>query len=299
MRIIVFGAGALGSVIGGLLTRRHEVTLIGREAHMTAIEESGLSIGGVVEGVFLPHVATELKGSEEADVVIVTVKAKDAETALEAVRPVVARGARLVVIQNGLSILRTAAKEPGMIVGVTTLGAMYASPGKVAYSGEGDTYFGTVKGGEEAPKEVADAFTAVGLDSFVAKDIVREVWMKAVINASANPVTAIARCRNGDLVKDESLMLLLRDLCMESVAIARSCGIDIAPEEALGRIEGILRRTAANKSSMLQDVERGRRTEIDEITGELVRSAREKGIEARMNLAMYLLVKSIDDRRPR
>jgi 2-dehydropantoate 2-reductase len=123
--------------------------------------------------------------------------------------------------------------------------------------------------------------------------------MKAVISASANPLTAIARCKNGELIKDENLTLLWRDLCLEAVAVAQGCGIDIRPEEALDRIEMILRRTAANKSSMLQDVERGRRTEIDEITGEIVRSAREKGIEARMNLAMYLLVKNIDRGRGR
>ncbi len=91
MKIIIYGAGALGSVIGGLLTRRHDITLVGREAHMTAVAESGLSISCVVEGLFLPHTATELKGDEQADAVIVTVKAKDLGPALDAVRPVVQR----------------------------------------------------------------------------------------------------------------------------------------------------------------------------------------------------------------
>ncbi|MDD1770569.1 MAG: 2-dehydropantoate 2-reductase [Methanomassiliicoccales archaeon] len=297
MRIVVFGAGALGSVVGGLLTRRHQVTLIGREAHMRATEESGLSIGGVVEGVFLPNVATELDGSMEADAVIVTVKARDLETALASVRPLLDKGTQLVVMQNGLSLLRTVAKRPeGTLIGVTSLGAMYASPGKVVYAGEGDTYFGSLKGGEEAAKEIAETFSSVGLDSFVSKDIVRDVWMKAVVNASANPLTAVARCRNAELLKNEHLALLWRDLCLEAAAVARGCGIDIQPEEALDRTEGILRKTAANKSSMLQDVERGKRTEIEEITGEIVKSAREKGIEAKMNLTMLLLVESIDNR---
>jgi len=176
---------------------------------------------------------------------------------------------------------------------------MYACPGKVVYAGEGDTFFGMLKGDEEGAKEIADAFTEVGLDSFVSKDIVREIWMKAIVNAAANPVTAIARCKNGELLKDENLSLLWRDLCLEAVAVARGCGLDIEPEEALDRTEEILRRTAANKSSMFQDVERGKRTEIEEITGELVRSAKEKGVEARMNLAMYLLVKSIDEKKIR
>jgi 2-dehydropantoate 2-reductase len=266
---------------------------------MTAVTESGLSISGIVEGLFLPETKTQLDGSEDADAVIITVKAKDLATALDSTRPIVQRGAKLVVIQNGLSILKAAAKEPAMIIGVTMLGATYACPGKVVFAGEGDTFFGTIKGGEGAAKDIAEAFNSVGLDSYVSEDVVRQVWVKAIGNAAANPLTAIARCKNGELLKDENLSLLLRDLCLEGVTVAQGCGLDIDPEEELELLENTLRRTAANKSSMLQDVERGRTTEIEEITGELVRFGREKGIEARMNLTMYLLVKSMDEKRTR
>jgi 2-dehydropantoate 2-reductase len=300
MRIVIFGAGALGSVVGGLLTRRHEVTLVGRGAHMRAIDESGLSISGMVEGVFLPRTTTVLDSRSDADAVIVTVKSKDLEAAFEAVRPLVDRGALLVIMQNGLGLLKKVAKErKDAVIGVTWLGATFVVPGKVVYAGEGETYFGSLSPGTEGPARITEAFASVGLDSHVSGDVTKDVWVKAIANASVNPPTAILRCKNGDLLREESLSLLWRDLCLEAAAVARACGIDIQPEEALDRVEDTLRRTAGNKSSMLQDIEKGRRTEIDEITGEIVRGAKDKGLEARMNLAMMLLIETIEARQAR
>jgi 2-dehydropantoate 2-reductase len=300
MRVAVFGAGALGSVVGGLLSRRNEVTLIGRSAHMQAIEHNGLVVGGMVEAVFVPQAVSEVSQVHEVDIVIVTVKAYDTLEALEAVRPLLDKGAVLVLLQNGLRQLTVMSEgHIGSIIGITSIGATYVSPGKVVYTGIGDTYFGSLSGATEQAERIAEMFTSVGLDSEVPSDIRREVWAKAVINASINPITALVRCRNGGVLKNEGLLALSELLCDEGVSVARAQGIELSAEQTFEKVLEVLRRTAENRSSMLQDMERGKRTEVDDINGEIVRLGKEKGIDARTNRALTLLIEGLSAQNSR
>ena len=300
MRIAVFGAGALGSVVGGLLSRRNEVTLIGRSAHMQAIEHNGLVVGGMVEAVFVPQAVSEVGQVHEVDIVIVTVKAYDTLEALEAVRPLLDKGAVLVLLQNGLRQLAIMSEgHMDSVIGVTSIGATYVSPGKVSYAGIGDTYFGSLSGATEQAERIAEMSTSVGLDSEVPSDIRREVWAKAVINASINPITAFVRCRNGGVLKNEGLLALSELLCDEGVSVARAQGIDLSAEQTFEKVLEVLRRTAENRSSMLQDMERGKRTEVDDINGEIVRLGKEKGIDARANRALTLLIEGLSAQNSR
>jgi 2-dehydropantoate 2-reductase len=295
MRIVVFGAGSLGSLVGGLLTRRNEVTLIGRQPHVQAIEESGLVIAGMVEAVVVPRAAEDIRGLPPADLVLVTVKSYDTQEALEAIRPLVSDSTLVVSLQNGLNNagLVTRAFPGRAVIGVTSLGATKSGPGRVFYAGEGDTYFGTVQGDPEDAARVAETFNSVGLDSYVTDDIMAEVWAKAIINAAVNSLTAIARCKNGGILKDESLKRLAELACLEGERVAKANGIELGAEPMFERTKLVLRRTSENKSSMLQDVERRKRTEVDEISGEIVRRALASGVEAPVNHTLWLLVRSI------
>jgi len=295
MRIVVFGAGSLGSLVGGLLTRRHEVTLIGRQQHVQAIEESGLVIAGMVEAVVVPRAQEDIRGLPPAEMVIVTVKSYDTKDALEAIRPLVSTGTLVVSLQNGLknAELLSNAYPGGAVIGVTSLGATKSGAGRVFYAGEGDTYFGNLNGDASIAQKVVDVFNSVGLDSYLADDIMTEVWSKAIINSAINPLTAIARCKNGRILKDKNLLELAEMACLEGVMIAKACGVQLPEEETLDRLKSVLRKTSENKSSMLQDVEKKRRTEIDEITGELVRRGQTVGMDAGVNRTLCLLVLSI------
>ncbi len=295
MRIVVFGAGSLGSLVGGLLTRRHEVVLIGRRPHVQAIEESGLVLAGMVEAVMVPRAQENVQGLPPADLVIITVKSYDAREALEAIRPLVSEGTLVVSLQNGLrspGLLNDA--YPGRsVIGVTSLGATSSGPGRVYYAGEGDTFFGVLSGDTGIAGKVADAFNSVGLDSYVTDDIMSEVWAKAIINSSINPITAIARCKNGRVLKDPDLLTVAESACTEGGRIAEASGVKLSEEMLIERLRTVLRKTSENKSSMLQDIERRRRTEIDDITGELVRIADASGVEAPVSRTLLLLVRSI------
>lgn len=299
MRVMVFGAGALGSVVGGLLTRRHEVVLVGREAHVRAIEQSGLVIGGMVEAVFVPEAATSPEGLGTFDLVIVTVKAYDTASALGLIAPALGEGTAVVSLQNGLQNAELLARtHPGRgVVGVTSMGANLIGPGKVLYAGQGDTFFGSAGAPPRMVQRVAQAFNEVGLDAEVADDIGAEIWLKGIVNASINPLTAIARCKNGRLLLDEDLLEVSRAACEEAAAVAAAAGIGLGGREPFGAVMDVLRRTAENRSSMLQDMERRKRTEIDEITGEIVRRGKELGVGCPVNHALWHLVRSLSQGR--
>ncbi|MEM0449268.1 MAG: 2-dehydropantoate 2-reductase [Methanomassiliicoccales archaeon] len=295
MKIVVFGAGSLGSLVGGLLTRRHDVTLIGRPAHMKAIEESGLVITGMVEAVVVPRTAERVSDVPEADMVLITVKAYDTAKALAEIKPIVNSATRVVSLQNGLSnpTLLDKAYPWQSVIGVTNLGATKSGNGRVFYAGEGDTYFGTLRAPRNMAEEVAEIFTSVGMDAFVSDDIMREVWIKAIVNSAINPLTAIVRCKNGKLLQDEDLRELCHAVCREGEAIAKACGRDLGDKDPFALALDILRKTAENRSSMLQDVEKRRRTEIEEITGELVRKGEENGVQAQVNKTLWHLIRSL------
>lgn len=295
MKVVVFGAGSLGSLVGGLLTRRHEVTLVGRQAHVQAIEESGLVITGLVEAVVVPRAAESLQGIGPAEMVVITVKAYDTARALEQIGPLVGPGTIVVSLQNGLTIaeMLDAAFPSNGVVGVTAMGATRSGNGRVFYAGEGDTFFGVLSSPKELALRAAEAFTSVGMDAYASDDIITEVWSKAIVNASINPLTAVARCKNGKVLQDPDLRALSEAASREGAAIAKACGVDLGEEDAFERTKDVLRRTAENRSSMFQDVERRRRTEIDEITGELVRRGEAAGAEAPVNRALWHLVRAL------
>jgi 2-dehydropantoate 2-reductase len=295
MRVVIFGAGSLGSLVGGLLTRRHDVTLVGRQPHIQAIEESGLVIAGMVEAVVVPHAVESVSGLQQADMVVITVKSYDTKAALEAVRPLVAEGTLVVSLQNGLNNaeLITMAYPGKAVIGVTSLGATKSGPGRVYYAGEGDTHFGVWKGDNRIAEKVAEVFNSIGLDSNVTEDIMSELWAKAIINAAINPVTAIARCKNGRILKDESLLKVAEMACREGERAAKANNVDLGDGDMFDRVKLVLRRTSENRSSMLQDVERRKRTEIDEISGEIVRRAEKAGVDTPVNRALWLLVSSV------
>lgn len=295
MRIVVFGAGSLGSAVGGLLTRRHEVTLVGRQAHVQAIEESGLVITGMVEAVVVPKATEKVQGLPPADMVVVTVKSFDTAGALEEVRPLVREDTLVVSLQNGLNnaALLDAAYPRNAVVGVTSMGATRTANGRVFYAGEGDTYFGTLSAPVALASKVAEAFSSVGLDSYASDDIMAEVWSKAIVNASINPLTAIVRCKNGRVLQDEHLRAIAEGASREGAAIAEACGIDLGKGDPFEKVKDVLRRTAENRSSMFQDIERKKRTEIDEISGELARRGEGAGVDAPINRTLWCLVRSL------
>ena len=271
MDIVVFGAGSLGSLVGGVLAREHRVTLVGRTRHLEAVNASGLQISGAIEETASPRASTTTP--PRADIAVVTVKAFDTPTAAAALADC-SLGAALS-LQNGLGNEAQLAQHLAcpVLAGTCTYGARAADPGHVECTGVGEIVLGARNGGAStAAEEVGAAFAAAGLDTTVAEDMPRRLWEKLAVNCGINATTALARVQNGAIV-DGPAGETARIAAREVAQVARDHDIDISATEATAAVAEVARTTAANTSSMAQDVQTGRQTEIDAINGYVVEHA--------------------------
>lgn len=291
MDIVVFGAGSIGSLLGGLLANEHDVTLVGRQPHVDHIRDEGLTVEGLESMTVWPQARTSVGGCE-ADLALVTVKSYDTDAAAAALGS--ASFDVVCSVQNGLSNEARLAEELSVPVlgGTTTYGATLVEPGVVNMTGDGTVTIGWYRGGTPASIDhIATAFETAGITVDVSDDIDRTLWHKLAINAAINPVTALARVRNGALA-DGPLAALARSAGRETVAVADEHGVSLDESTVLADIESVARDTASNHSSMLQDIQRNRRTEIDAINGAVVDRA--KTVDVPVNEALLTLIKEVE-----
>ncbi|MCD6512943.1 MAG: 2-dehydropantoate 2-reductase [Thermoplasmata archaeon] len=290
MKFIVYGAGAIGSLFAALLSENHEVLVVGRKEHIEAIFRHGLIVEGITNGVFYPE--TEYDGSRY-DVIILSTKAYDTETAIKeavekfGVMPVVS-------IQNGLRNEERIAEHVGwenVVGGVTTHGVTFMEPGRIKHAGRGKTLLGGFLSNEMANR-IAKAFNESGIETVVTEDIMEEIWRKSIVNSAINGLTALLRCRNGELKKIKEIVM---EICEEGEKIAMAYGYDI--HDAFERAMEVIDNTSMNYSSMLQDVLNGKRTEVEEINGAIAEMGRKKGINACMNDVITKLIKGMENVR--
>ena len=273
MDVCMFGAGSLGSLIGGILARTHDVTLVGREPHVSAIDSDGLRLTGALDEQVWP--AARTTPPDRADLAIVTVKSFDTEAAAHALADVNLDGA--LSLQNGMGNEETLAAHLAcpVLAGTCTYGARLAEPGTVECTGVGEIHLGPRAGGTSALADgVGEAFQSAGLDAAVDADMPRRLWEKLSVNAGINATTALARLSNGALVEGPAGGVA-REAARETARVASAEGAGLTPDAAAAQMRAVAETTAPNTSSMQQDVLAGRRTEVDAINGYVVKQASE------------------------
>ena len=273
MHIAVVGAGSLGSLLGGVLAREHDVTLVGRDPHMERVASDGLDVTGVEQFHVSPAARTD--APESADLAVVAVKSYDTADAAKQLADC-DLGACLSV-QNGMGNEATLADtlDCPVLAGTCTYGARLESPGTVAFTGHGEVALGAREGGtSETAERVGAAFAEAGVETTVATDMPTRLWAKLAVNTAINATTALARVENGALA-DGPGKSLAADAARETARVAREQGASLSDQRAVELTRRVAEDTAANRSSMLQDVENDRRTEIDAINGYVVSAAAE------------------------
>lgn len=269
MEIAVLGAGSLGSLVGGVLARGHEVTLVGRDPHVATVRTEGLRVEGLESFVVHPAATTD-DGGLTADLAVVTTKAFDTPAAAEAL----ATGdvGSVCSLSNGMGNEVTLAErlDAPIVAGTTALGATLDAPGRVAWLGRGDTVVGPwTDGADAAARRVGETFDDAGLPTTVTDDVRARLWEKLAANAAINPLTALAGVRNG-AVLEEPLGGTAAAAAREVGRAARESGVDLSDDAAVESVARVARATAENRSSMAQDLDASRRTEVDAINGHVV-----------------------------
>lgn len=299
MTVSIFGCGALGSLLAFKLVRAGiEVRVCQRPgAQFDAVQANGITFldrEGNIEKAKCT-VLPSLEGIEPADLVLVLVKAyQTKEAALQIKRHVSPNGIALT-LQNGLGNAETLARELGedhVAAGTCTYGAHRVGPGIVAWGGDGVIRFGPWKRGRDVGP-VEGLLARAGLEVKVEPDPRRALWEKVILNASVNTVSALTRLKNGQMLEMPTAVKLMKELAEEGIHAARLAGEEIDNGSMWDLVRSVLCKTAENRTSMLQDVENGRETEVDAIVGTLVEQARSKGETLARLETVYSLVKCL------
>ncbi|ADJ13509.1 ketopantoate reductase family protein [Halalkalicoccus jeotgali] len=272
MRIVLFGAGSLGSLLGGLLAREHDVVLVGRDPHVAAIREDGLRVGGEFDYRIDPEVTTDGTGLTAA-LALVTVKSYDTDEAARTLST--GEFGTALSLQNGLGNEERLAAELDcpVLAGTASYGARLIEPGAVECTGLGRVVLGPPEGGESTlATMIGEAFAESGLETTVADDMPRRLWVKCAVNTAINPLTALTGTKNG-VVLDEPAWPIAREAAHETARVARESGVDLSEEMVVDALERVASATRGNTSSMAQDLRKGRRTEIDAINGYVAQQA--------------------------
>jgi 2-dehydropantoate 2-reductase len=261
-----------------------------------AIKSRGLRVEGVTDLHLKIEAATGIQDFEP-ELVLLTVKAYDTEKAVRESLEYFTPETVVMSLQNGLDNLEKITRYMGdrVLVGLTSHGVTFVDFGIVRHAGVGDTVVGDPTGGRSGlASEVVDELTRAGIETRISTDIYRELWLKAAVNAAINPITCITGLNNGSLLEMPHLTRILEGAAREVAAVAHARGVDLGQEEAVEKAKEVARLTANNKSSMLQDIERCRKTEIDSINGAVARYGQEAGVDTPVNTLLTGIVKGIE-----
>ncbi|MEM2872938.1 MAG: ketopantoate reductase family protein [Nitrososphaerales archaeon] len=306
MKILVMGAGAIGSVFGGFLSNSQDVTLIGREDHISAVRKKGLR----VSGIWGEHLFKNLKAFTSADeckifapydLVLITTKSYDTEHATMQILPLIGKDSIVVSVQNGIGNEEVIAKIVGKertMGGMAIFGAMLIEPGHVkvtVYASE--CLFGTLSQDMEKSRAIAEMISKAGIPSLPTEDIIREKWMKVFYNIALNPLSAILKVRYGALGIYDETRAIIKSMLQEAFQVAKAEGIRLKftyDEYFDYLMEKQLPPTSEHISSMLQDLERHKKTEVDYMNGAIVRLGKAHGIKTSVNETVVNLIKTLE-----
>jgi 2-dehydropantoate 2-reductase len=295
--VVVLGTGALACLFGARLGRAGaRVTLVGtwREA-LAIIADRGVRVEEGATAWSVPLATAHLEQSvRPADLVLVLVKSHRTRAVAAHAAAAVASGGTLLTLQNGLGnreALEAALPGRRVAAGIVTLGATLLAPGEVrAHPGEVLLDAGPATHERIAP--IAALLRHAGFEAVLIEPFDRAVWRKLAVNCAINPLSALRAVTNGELLDRPADRELLCRAAREVGQVALARGTPLGDDPSVLALD-VARRTAGNRSSMLQDVARGAPTEIEALNGEVVREARRQGVPAPVNEWLYAEVRRL------
>jgi len=300
-RIAVVGAGAVGGYFGGLLARAGApVVMIGRPAFVEAVKKNGLFLDTLhfQESVHV-EVSTDLSAIRGAEIVLFCVKTTDNAATACAIAPLLAPNALVLSFQNGVDNVEQirAAAAIEALPTVVYVAASVPEPGRVKHVGRGDLIFGPRS---EKTERVANLFSRANVPCRISDNIAGELWTKLIWNCALNAVSALGRAKYGQIAASADARRVVETLVDEVLAVARAADIHPPgledPKAAIAGAFKIATQMAEALSSTAQDMNRGKRTEIDSLNGYISRRGAELGVPTPVNHALYALVKLAEGR---
>ncbi len=301
MKIAVVGAGAMGSLFGAMLAEAgNEVWLYDVWLkHMQTINQDGLRIEreGKSRAVKIKATA-DPQQIGEAELVIIFVKSSQTKSAAETALNLAGSDGAVMTLQNGMGnadVIAGFVEPERILAGTTSHGATLLGPGSIRHAGTGPTTIGAwsqTEGGLQRAGQLAEFFNRAGIKTESVADVRSVVWNKLLINIGINAISALTNIKNGQILDLEITRELSRNAVAEAINVARVENIKVQ-DDALDRVFKVAAATALNRSSMGQDVDSRRQTEIAAINGFIVREAKRLGLEAPVNFALTALIETL------
>lgn len=301
MRIAVVGAGAMGSIFGARLTEAgHDTVLVDVARPLVEkLRRDGVTlVQDGQERVVEVEATTDPASFGAADAVVFFVKCYHTESAAKGAAPLVGAHTAVASLQNGWGNEEVLARHFGaerVIAGVTYDSGTVLELGRVAHTGRGKTLIGPYEGEALGPTaDLEHVLVDAGFEVEATPSIRTEIWKKLIVNAATLPTAALTGLTAGALGQPGELLELVDEVAREASAVAIVAGYGIDPEERVEVINNLLANAGAGKASMLQDLEAGRRTELDVITGAVLAEAEAQGVEVPLNTSLFALVRGYE-----
>lgn len=302
MKIAVLGSGAMGSLFAGNLSRCHDVLLVAhRKEAADRIAKNGVTLverdGSIA--TYRPRAAAMGDAFEPVDLVLVFVKAMGTMDALTRCRGLIGEETLVLTLQNGgghEEELSQFAPMERVLIGTTQHNASVREDGSVYHGGGGHTVVGSTLGHSEAAVRVASAFTQAGIETEASDNVRRLVWQKLLTNVSLSALTGVFQMPMGFVTGSPSCWSLCEKLVAEAVEVARADGVEFDLEEKLAEVRAVSVGGPKGITSICADLMRGRMTEVDTISGSVVRAARRLHVSAPCHEMMVLLIHAMEDK---
>ena len=304
MRIDILGAGAMGCLFGAILSRTNEVRLVDpNREKLETLREKGVTVLETDGSSFTARPGLRTPGDSlgaPPELLLVFVKSSVEREALEAVRPSLGPDTLLLTLQNGMgheAAMGKLAPRERILLGATQHNASIRDVGVVRHGAAGYTRIGALEGSGEGAAAVAEAFSAAGIKTEAVPDVRAEIWRKLFMNASASALTGVFRCPLGEVADNPHIWKLCRALIREAAAVAKADGYGFDAEEITEEIHGHLLRSKGGITSVYADLEAGRRTEADAITGAVAALGRRLGVPVPVSETVTEIIHAMEERK--
>lgn len=302
MKVAVLGAGAMGALFGGYLSRENQVTVVDLSTPIVeTVNKCGVRIkekdGSIT--VARPKATTDASNLDKQDLVIVFVKSMYTISALETNRNLIGPETYLMTLQNGAgheSKLLKFADRKHVIIGSTQHNSSVIEPGFVNHGGSGMTSIGLLDGKSDVLSSIAQSFTACGLECRTENNVQKQIWKKMFTNTAASSLTALFQVPLGFIHSDKNANWIMRSLSHEAVTVANALGLDFNEEKVIEDVETVLINAPNGYTSIYADIRDGRRTEVDTISGSVVEAAHDLGISVPYHEMVVKCIHALEDK---
>ncbi|MFA9381428.1 MAG: ketopantoate reductase family protein [Acetanaerobacterium sp.] len=297
-KIALIGAGAIGTVYARHLHDEYanNFAVVAAGARAERLRQSGITLN---ETSFFPRVISPQEPDFTADLILVCVKNYHLSQAIKEIRGLVGEHTVILPVLNGITardLILAAYPQNHVLYGLALYIDAIRTPDGVINTNDGIIQLGNADNTTPAPEvqAVSDCLTEAGIGIQVCPDMIRTIWKKWMLNVGCNQVTAITRTNFNRLTTIPESQSLFHDAMMEVVSLAAAAGVSLTQEDALEFEELMKTFSPQGKTSMLQDVEAGRITEVDSFGGTVIELGRQFGVPTPVNDVLYRIIKSIE-----